>query len=730
LLLEDLEPRTLLAFGITSSGTNWRVDTGADVVFLVAKSNADITSITYQGNQLMAPYSLTHRNSHYEEGLSSTATTITTNQNLAAGWAVLAATDSSLGVTQYYAVRQGYDIIYMATYAGGSSPPAPGEMRFIFYLDRTKFNVDPYSDINGRTAIEASDVYQDPATGYTYSKFYSPLRNIDTTSHGVTGPGLGAFMMVGSREKGSGGPFFKDILYQGSAAEELYNYMYSGHEQTEAFRPGLQGPYALEITNGSAPAPVDYSFMDNLGITGWVPASGRGAISGSASGVPSGYTATVGLANAAAQYWATPDDSGSYSLGGILPGTYTETLYANELAVGSQSVTITAGNTTPANISDTTVIPNPIWRVGTWDGAPNEFLNEPALDTEHPSDSRMAPWNNVNYIIGTSTPSTWPAAQWKGVNNDNRITFSLTSAQAAVANTLRISITDAYSDGRPYITVNAGQSYQWTSPLPAPSSQPNSRSITRGTYRGNNTVFTYNIPRSALVAGTNTIDISVNSGVGYTGFISAAIVYDAIDLRPTTQVPDHILLNAPSSVMAGAPFSLNVTVQDAYNNTVTGYTGTVHFAASNGAMAQYTFTATDMGQHTISGLALTHAGTYTMTATDTANPSLTGGLTITVTPAAAAHIALVVPSVTAGVPFSITVTVQDAYGNTVTGYTGTVHFQLTGPEMAMANYTFTTADMGSHTFNNLALSQTGTYTLTGTDTADPTLNGSTMFTVM
>jgi rhamnogalacturonan endolyase len=635
LVLEQLESRTLLAFGITSSGTNWRVDTGADVVFLVAKSNADITSITYQGNQLMAPYSLTHRNSHYEEGLSGTATTITTNQDLVAGWAVLAATDPNLGVTQYYAVRRGDNIIYMATYAAGPSAPAPGEMRFIFYLDRTKFNVDPYSDVSGGLqGVEGSpaDVYKDPATGYTYSKFYFPGRNIDSTSHGVTGPAVGAFMMIGSREKGSGGPFFKDIAFQGtSAAEELYNYMYSGHEQTEAFRPGLQGPYALEITNGSGPAPVDYSFMDNLGITGWVPASGRGAISGSAGGVPAGYTATVGLANASAQYWTTPDASGSYSLGGILPGTYTETLYANELAVGSQSVTITAGGTTPANISDTTVIPNPIWRIGTWDGTPNEFLNEPALQTEHPSDSRMAPWTNVNYVIGSSTPSMWPAAQWKDVNNDNRITFTLTSAQAAVANTLRIGITDAYSGGRPYITVNVGQPYQWTSALPAPSSQPNSRSITRGTYRGNNTTFTYNIPRTALVAGTNTIDISVNSGSGYSGFLSAAIVYDAIDLRPTTQVPAHILL--------------------------------------------------------------------------------------------------AVPPVSAGVPFSVTVTVQDAYGNTVTGYQGMVHFQLTGPQMAMANYTFTAADMGSHTFSNLVLNQAGDYTLTGTDTADPTVSGSTPFTV-
>jgi rhamnogalacturonan endolyase len=535
--LEPLESRTLLSFGITTSGSNYVVDTGADVVFRVARSNADITSITYHGNELTAPHSITNRYSHYESGLSSTRTTITTQVDLVGGTALLTATDSSLGVTQYYAAHNGDDVIYMTSYAGGSSPPTPGEMRYIFYLDRTKFNVDGPSDVNGRTVIEGSDVYADPATGFTYSKFYSSQRNIDDPYHGVTGPGVGAFMMIGSREKGSGGPFFKDILFQGTGAEELYNYMYSGHEQTEAYRPGLQGPYALEITDGSAPVPLDYSFMDNLGITGWVPYAGRGAVGGNALGVPGNYTITVGLANANAQYWTYADPISGYYLDSILPGTYTETVYANELAVGSQPVTISAGNFTYADINDTTSMPTPIWSIGTWDGTPNEFLNEPALDIAHPSDTRLAPWNNVSFVIGSNVDGDWPAAQWKAVNNDNQIIFNLTPDQAAVPNTLRIGITDAYAGGRPQTTVNASQPYHWTSALPAPSNQPNSRSITRGTYRGNNTTFLYNIPLSALVAGTNTIDISVNSGSGSSGFLSAAIVYDAIDFLPTSAVP-------------------------------------------------------------------------------------------------------------------------------------------------------------------------------------------------
>jgi hypothetical protein len=191
----------------------------------------------------------------------------------------------------------------------------------------------------------------------------------------------------------------------------------------------------------------------------------------------------------------------------------------------------------------------------------------------------------------------------------------------------------------------------------------------------------------------------------------------------------HLGFNVPSAVTAGQRFDVTVTALSAFNTPATGYLGTVHFVATNGATADYTFTAADQGRHTFN-IAVYRAGSLSVTGTDTANPSITGGFTVTVNPAAAAQIALVVPSVTAGVPFSITVTVQDAYGNTVTGYLGTVHFTLTGPAMAMANYTFTAADRGSHTFSNLVLNQAGTYTLTGTDTADPTLTGSTMFTVV
>jgi rhamnogalacturonan endolyase len=91
---------------------------------------------------------------------------------------------------------------------------------------------------------------------------------------------------------------------------------------------------------------------------------------------------------------------------------------------------------------------------------------------------------------------------------------------------VRIGITAAYGGGRPQITVN-----NWTSAGPAGSSQPNSRSLTIGTYRGNNALYSYAVPASAFVTGTNTMTITVISGsAGLGGFLSPGYSYDCVEM--------------------------------------------------------------------------------------------------------------------------------------------------------------------------------------------------------
>ena len=45
----------------------------------------------------------------------------------------------------------------------------------------------------------------------------------------------------------------------------------------------------------------------------------------------------------------------------------------------------------------------------------------------------------------------------------------------------------------------------------------------------------------------------------------------------------HFVVSVPSSATAGSAFTFTVTAEDQYDNTATGYTGTVHFTSSDAA---------------------------------------------------------------------------------------------------------------------------------------------------
>jgi ELWxxDGT repeat protein len=79
----------------------------------------------------------------------------------------------------------------------------------------------------------------------------------------------------------------------------------------------------------------------------------------------------------------------------------------------------------------------------------------------------------------------------------------------------------------------------------------------------------------------------------------------------------------------------------------------------------------------------------------------------------------------AGVPFTITVTPVDSTGHDVMNYSGTVHFSSTDPQATLpADYTFTSADQGVHTFTGIVFDKAGVQTLTITDTATSSITGS------
>ncbi len=80
-------------------------------------------------------------------------------------------------------------------------------------------------------------------------------------------------------------------------------------------------------------------------------------------------------------------------------------------------------------------------------------------------------------------------------------------------------------------------------------------------------------------------------------------------------------------------------------------------------------------------------------------------------------------SAVAGTAQSLTVTAKSAAGATAAGYLGTVHFTSTDPSAVLpADYTFTAADAGTHTFS-VTFRTAGVQSVTVTDRADRSISG-------
>ena len=283
------------------------------------------------------------------------------------------------------------------------------------------------------------------------------------------------------------------------------------------------------------------------------------------------------------------------------------------------------------------------------------------------------------------------------------------------------------------MTVTAKDAYGNTAtgyPAPSTSPPPTAQRCSRPTTpspAATQASTRFSAPRSKT-AGSRTVTATDTVTGSITGTSAAITVNPA-----AAATLDAVAAHPPRSPPAAAA-SVTVTAKDAFGNTATGYTGTVHFTTTDGAAGLPSELHLRRRRRRRPHLHATPtrcktAGSQTITATDTVTGTITGtSAGITVNPAAAATLVLTrhtrprSPPATTG---SVTVTAKDAFGNTATGYTGTVHFTTTdGAAVLPANYTFTGGDTGVHTFTNAyTLKTAGSQTLTATDTVTGTITG-------
>jgi hypothetical protein len=238
-----------------------------------------------------------------------------------------------------------------------------------------------------------------------------------------------------------------------------------------------------------------------------------------------------------------------------------------------------------------------------------------------------------------------------------------------------------------------------------------------------------------VTSGSSTGSPTYTAGAGYdlvTGRgtpVANLVVRDLVGTSsttpttPTAPVATHFTVTSTvSSTTAGTSFSITVTALDSSNAVVTGYVGAVHLTSTDisGILpANATFTTSDKGVHTFTGVVLKTAGTQSLSVSDVSNSSLLGSVSVKVTPAVATHLAFLQQPTSVGAGLLISPTVQvevlDGFNNVeTTDYQHSVTIAIgANPTAGVLGGALTaTVSGGIASFSTLSINQLGNgYTL-------------------
>ena len=219
--------------------------------------------------------------------------------------------------------------------------------------------------------------------------------------------------------------------------------------------------------------------------------------------------------------------------------------------------------------------------------------------------------------------------------------------------------------------------------------------------------------------GDGAIDLAYISNGGVT------VVMNANDSLANLAGAVRFKLTAPATTTSGSAMPMTVKAVDPAGKTATGFLGTVFLTTSDPAVPStftYTFTTADAGTHTFNGaVRLVTQGVQTVTA---ASPLMAAATTTVKVMPAVSKFTLSAPTAsTAGNTFNVKVSAIDPLGVVATGYTSTIHFSSSDIQAGLpADYTFTAADAGVHTFT-VTLKSAGSEFVSATEVAGTVTGG-------
>ncbi len=310
----------------------------------------------------------------------------------------------------------------------------------------------------------------------------------------------------------------------------------------------------------------------------------------------------------------------------------------------------------------------------------------------------------VKVVTGSGTYSqvaSTPGQSSSQTQNQNTINF-----QTAGTGSTTPTGTQTYTSGIPInIQATAGSGYTFSAWTASPSSQVTfgsaSSASTTATITGSGAVvITATFQATALATPTlSTPTLNPVSPITLGASVTASVTVSGTAGTPTGQVTFQY------STDSGTTWSTLGTVKTLASGSATSDSYTPLAAGSNyqfraqyGGDINYNAGASVAASLTVNAV----AGATNLVVTGFTNP------------------------VTAGTAGTVTVTAKDAGGNTVSSYRGTIHFTSTDGQATLpANYIFTAADNGVHTFTNgVTLKTAGTQSIIATDTVTSSITGS------
>ena len=615
----------------------------------------------------------------------------------------------------------------------------------------------------GSRTIIATDTGNGAVTGTSPAIAVNPAAAsafvLSGTPASVTAGGTGSVTVTavdpyGNTDTGFSGAVTFTSADDPQASLSPSNYTFTGgdagvHPFTNLYTLKTAGVRTIAATSGSVTGTSSGITVNSSSATTMTAAAPSPTTAGSGlsvtvtakdtyGNIATGYTGTVGLTSTdpiavlPGPYTFVAGDNGSYSLPVTLETVGSQTVSASDGSLNATTggVTVNPGLTTKLALSGTP---------GSVTAGNTGSVTVTAQDAY--GNTTPAYTGTVTF---TSSDGAWTAPSnftFTGANAGvhtftNAFTLKAVGSQTVTAtDTLTSSITGTSAA----ITVNAAAPSTALSTLAAApgSITANGTSTSTVTVQledafGNNlsasggtvALFTTTGSLSAVTDhadGTYTATLTSSttaSTASVTGTLNASALAASANVTFAPGPTTNFVASAPATATAGSGISVSVTAKDAFGNTTPAYTSTVNLTSTDPQAptpGSHAFTVGDAGVYSFP-VTLKTSGLRTVTASDGSSTGTTGA--IAVSPAATTVLAVTAPATaTAGTPISVTVTAQDTYGNTETGYLGTLSLTSTDPQSAaLGSHAFVAGDAGSYVFS-ATLKTAGSQTVSAGDGA-------------